>query len=95
MLFDSFRLWIDWFPDDRAHPYRVGRNEISSLSRNPKRHALIRSSIGTGRTSSAALHDEATDRLAIYYGAADTCTCVAYAHLGELIDFVKRHSVVF
>ena len=43
----------------------------------------------------AALHDEATDRLAIYYGAADTCTCVAYAHLGELIDFVKRHSVVF
>jgi beta-1,4-mannooligosaccharide/beta-1,4-mannosyl-N-acetylglucosamine phosphorylase len=43
----------------------------------------------------AALHDEAADRLAIYYGAADTCTCVAYAHLGELIDFVKRHSVVF
>ncbi len=43
----------------------------------------------------AALHDPAADRLAIYYGAADTCTCVAYAHLGELIDFVKRHSVVF
>jgi beta-1,4-mannooligosaccharide/beta-1,4-mannosyl-N-acetylglucosamine phosphorylase len=43
----------------------------------------------------AALHDTAADRLAIYYGAADTCTCVAYARLGELVSFVKRHSVVF
>jgi beta-1,4-mannooligosaccharide/beta-1,4-mannosyl-N-acetylglucosamine phosphorylase len=43
----------------------------------------------------AALHDEATDRLAIYYGAADTCTCVAFARLGELVDFIKRHSDVF
>ena len=43
----------------------------------------------------AALCDAATDRLTIYYGAADTCTCVAYARLGELVDYVKRHSNVF
>jgi beta-1,4-mannooligosaccharide/beta-1,4-mannosyl-N-acetylglucosamine phosphorylase len=43
----------------------------------------------------AALHDAATDRLAIYYGAADTCTCVAYANLSELVGFVQRHSAVF
>jgi beta-1,4-mannooligosaccharide/beta-1,4-mannosyl-N-acetylglucosamine phosphorylase len=43
----------------------------------------------------AALHDKAADRLAIYYGAADTSCCLAYAHLGELIAFVKENSHVF
>ena len=43
----------------------------------------------------AALHDGPTGRLAIYYGAADTCTCLAYARLDELVDYVKRHSCVF
>ena len=43
----------------------------------------------------AALHDTATDRLAIYYGAADTSCCLAFAHLGELIAFVKDNSCVF
>jgi len=43
----------------------------------------------------AALHDPPTDRLAIYYGAADTCTGLAYANLGELIDFTKANSEVF
>lgn len=43
----------------------------------------------------AAVHDAQSDRLAIYYGAADTCTCVCYARLGELVDYVKRHSHVF
>lgn len=43
----------------------------------------------------AALCDPAQDRLAIYYGAADTSTCLAYAQLSELIDFVKQNSLVF
>lgn len=43
----------------------------------------------------AALHDEPSGRLAIYYGAADTCTCVCYAHLNELIEFTKANSSVF
>jgi predicted GH43/DUF377 family glycosyl hydrolase len=33
--------------------------------------------------------------LAVYYGAADTSCCVAYAHLDELIAFVKENSQVF
>jgi len=37
------------------------------------------------------LADAATGRLAIYYGAADTCLCLAFAHADELIDYVKRH----
>jgi beta-1,4-mannooligosaccharide/beta-1,4-mannosyl-N-acetylglucosamine phosphorylase len=43
----------------------------------------------------AALVDKAADRLAIYYGAADTSCCVAYAHLDELVSFVKENSHVF
>ena len=43
----------------------------------------------------AALVDKAADRLAIYYGAADTSCCVAYAHLDELVTFVKENSHVF
>ena len=33
----------------------------------------------------AALVDAAADRLTIYYGAADTVTCVAHGHLSEVI----------
>ena len=40
----------------------------------------------------AALADSDTGRLAIYYGAADTCTCLAYAHIDELIGFIKENS---
>lgn len=43
----------------------------------------------------AALCDAEQDRLAIYYGAADTSSCLAYAHLSELIEFTKENSQVF
>ena len=43
----------------------------------------------------AALCDPQLDRLAIYYGAADTSSCVAYAHLSELVEFTKENSEVF
>jgi len=42
----------------------------------------------------AALHDGDTGRLAIYYGAADTVTGLAFARIDELIDFIKDHSEV-
>jgi beta-1,4-mannooligosaccharide/beta-1,4-mannosyl-N-acetylglucosamine phosphorylase len=37
----------------------------------------------------AALQDG--NRLAIYYGAADTVTCLAFAYVDELISFAKEH----
>jgi len=43
----------------------------------------------------AALHDLDSDRITIYYGAADTSSCVAYGNLSELIQFTKDNSVVF
>jgi len=43
----------------------------------------------------ATLCDRQMDRLVIYYGAADTSSCVAYAHLSELVAFTKENSEVF
>ena len=43
----------------------------------------------------AALVDVAADRLAIYYGAADTHSCIAFARLSELITFTQQNSCVF
>jgi beta-1,4-mannooligosaccharide/beta-1,4-mannosyl-N-acetylglucosamine phosphorylase len=37
----------------------------------------------------AALVDEATDRLTVYYGGADTVVCMAHGHLSELLAFVR------
>lgn len=42
----------------------------------------------------ATLCDAETGRLAIYYGAADTVTCMAFAYVDELIDFTKNNSVL-
>lgn len=40
----------------------------------------------------AALYDQPTGRIAIYYGAADTVTGLAFARIEELIDYVKQNS---
>jgi beta-1,4-mannooligosaccharide/beta-1,4-mannosyl-N-acetylglucosamine phosphorylase len=42
----------------------------------------------------AALVDAPTGRVAIYYGGADTVTCLAYAQVDELIEYVKSNSQV-
>lgn len=41
----------------------------------------------------AALVDAPTGRIAIYYGGADTVTCLAYAYVDEMIDFIKQNSL--
>jgi beta-1,4-mannooligosaccharide/beta-1,4-mannosyl-N-acetylglucosamine phosphorylase len=40
----------------------------------------------------AALCDAPTGRIAVYYGGADTVTCLAYAQVDELIDYIKSNS---
>jgi len=42
----------------------------------------------------AALFDAPSGRIAIYYGAADTVTCLAYTQVDELVEFVKANSKV-
>jgi beta-1,4-mannooligosaccharide/beta-1,4-mannosyl-N-acetylglucosamine phosphorylase len=39
----------------------------------------------------AALVDEATGRVAIYYGGADTVICLAFGYVHELVAFVKAN----
>ncbi len=41
----------------------------------------------------AALHDKDKDQIAIYYGAADTVTAIAFAKLSELIKFTIKDSL--
>jgi len=38
----------------------------------------------------AAILEEASQKVSIYYGAADTYVCVAYAQLNDLVDFCIR-----
>jgi beta-1,4-mannooligosaccharide/beta-1,4-mannosyl-N-acetylglucosamine phosphorylase len=41
----------------------------------------------------AALVDAPTGRVAIYYGAADTVTGLAFAYVDEVVEFIKRNHV--
>lgn len=41
----------------------------------------------------AAIVDADTNRLAIYYGAADTVTALAFTHVDELVHWVKDNAV--
>ncbi|PIE20000.1 MAG: glycosylase [Proteobacteria bacterium] len=43
----------------------------------------------------AALADAATGRIAIYYGAADTYTALAFCQVDELLTYLKANSDVF
>ncbi len=42
---------------------------------------------------SAALTDAATGRIALYYGAADTVTCLAFCRLDEVVAFTRENSL--
>jgi beta-1,4-mannooligosaccharide/beta-1,4-mannosyl-N-acetylglucosamine phosphorylase len=42
----------------------------------------------------AALSDAATGRIAIYYGAADTYTCLCYCLVDEVIAHIKKNDII-
>jgi len=42
----------------------------------------------------AALYEESTGKIAIYYGGADTVTALAFCRLDEVLDFLKKNSEV-
>lgn len=42
----------------------------------------------------AALYDQPTGRIAIYYGGADTVTALAFCKIDEVLDFLKGNSEV-
>lgn len=79
---------------DRDEPWRVLYRTNQHLL-TPDREYEISGHVPNVVFPCAALHQEETGKLAIYYGAADTCTCVSYANINELIDFTKANSAVF
>ena len=42
----------------------------------------------------ATIHDSETNKMAIYYGAADSYVGLAFAYADELVDYIKTHSAV-
>jgi beta-1,4-mannooligosaccharide/beta-1,4-mannosyl-N-acetylglucosamine phosphorylase len=42
----------------------------------------------------AALYDAPTDRIALYYGGADTVTCLAFTTARGVVDFIRANSLV-
>jgi len=40
------------------------------------------------------LHNRRTGQIAMYYGAADTYTALAFCHIDEVMDFLKKNSSV-
>jgi beta-1,4-mannooligosaccharide/beta-1,4-mannosyl-N-acetylglucosamine phosphorylase len=41
----------------------------------------------------AALHDYEEDKLAIYYGGADTVVAMAFGKLSEVVQYTKDNSL--
>lgn len=42
----------------------------------------------------ASIVDGDSGRVAIYYGGADTVTCLAYGYIQEIVDFVKENKII-
>lgn len=40
----------------------------------------------------STLIDQDTGRIALYYGAADTYTCLAFGYIDEIVAYIKEHS---
>jgi beta-1,4-mannooligosaccharide/beta-1,4-mannosyl-N-acetylglucosamine phosphorylase len=79
---------------DLDEPWRV-RHRTNQHILSPEQDYEVSGHVPNVVFPCAALVDNARSRLAVYYGAADTSCCVAYARLDELISFVKNNSHVF
>lgn len=67
----------------RTQPYLLG----------PAKHYEMVGDVPNVVFPCAALHDIEQDKLAIYYGAADTVVAMAFGHLSEVINFTKENSL--
>jgi beta-1,4-mannooligosaccharide/beta-1,4-mannosyl-N-acetylglucosamine phosphorylase len=77
---------------DLEQPWRVVRRNASYLL-SPQRDYECVGDVPNVVFPGSMLHDPATGRLAIYYGAADTVTCLAFAYLDEILEFLKSDSL--
>ncbi|RIK75696.1 MAG: glycosidase [Planctomycetota bacterium] len=79
---------------DRDEPWRV-THRCKNILLAPEADYEVFGHVPNVVFPVAALCEPENDRLAIYYGAADTVTCLCYARLGELVAYVKENSLLF
>jgi beta-1,4-mannooligosaccharide/beta-1,4-mannosyl-N-acetylglucosamine phosphorylase len=60
---------------------------------NPREHYECVGDVPNVAFPCAALCDPPTGRIAIYYGGADTVTCLAFCYVDELVEFIKGNSL--
>lgn len=77
---------------DLEKPWKV-RCRLTGPLLMPERDYEVYGSVPNVVFPCAALHDEATGRLAIYYGAADTHVAIAFAYRDELVASLLRSPV--
>ena len=76
---------------DRDEPWKViARTKPYLMS--PQRDYECVGDVPNVTFPCAALVDSDTGRIAIYYGAADTVTGLAFAQVDEVIEFIKRNA---
>lgn len=81
VILDLEKPWIVRY---RCRPYLINPREIYEIAGD----------VPNVTFPCAALADADTGRIAIYYGAADTVTGLAFCHVEELFDYVKKNSSV-
>ena len=79
---------------DRDEPWKV-RYRCKNLLLAPEADYEVAGHVPNVVFPVAALCDPVQDKLAVYYGAADTATALAFAHLSELVKYVKDNSILF
>jgi beta-1,4-mannooligosaccharide/beta-1,4-mannosyl-N-acetylglucosamine phosphorylase len=79
---------------DLEEPWRV-RYRVDQHLLTPEADYEVSGHVPNVVFPCAALHDYSLDRLAIYYGAADTFSCLAFGQLSEVVEFTKQNSKVF
>ena len=77
---------------DLEHPWKVVHRTRPYLL-NPRKYYECVGDVPNVTFPCAALYDPPTGRVAIYYGGADTVTCLAFADSDELIQFVKENAL--
>jgi beta-1,4-mannooligosaccharide/beta-1,4-mannosyl-N-acetylglucosamine phosphorylase len=76
-------LEAPWKVIYRTRPYLINPREIYEVAGD----------VPNVTFPCAALVDPPTNRIAIYYGGADTITCLAYTKFDELMEFIRENSL--
>jgi beta-1,4-mannooligosaccharide/beta-1,4-mannosyl-N-acetylglucosamine phosphorylase len=78
---------------DLEQPWKVIRRTSSYLL-SPQQNYECVGDVPNVAFPCAALYDKPTGKIAIYYGAADTVTCLAFCKIDEVLAFLKEDNCI-